>query len=406
MGSDFDFEQRSRSHQSHSHDSHDQATTASPAPGKQTLVDDLHSPVQWLNYLSGTPGKQTRVEQAAAQSRYVDNDYVLYGTACDADPATPGCFLSERDRDRFAGWIRDRIAAARENYKDAIGDVKLHLLTKKSDELHWLASLAFDLIGAHFSFVAAAALKGLREKGLRKLWSWGVTDMMYGADSSEWQRRAMAALHAATPVRIDTAVRVATGFALPRLKEAARQYQNTASTAEVGTEEAYLNSLRDSCNIHFEQFAINALARASDADLVVLYEMFDPKLHETSKYVNELNAKLARFKKSGVPEIGHGRTQLFEGHLETTTRVILVQDIYGKQRPWYAVQGSYYANGRANHGELQLDRPVPDEFCDVAIAVSEARFGKTPVIDDGYVAMLRSAGVDPAAMRSKLQSGK
>src|SRR6185503_2394578 len=55
-------------------------------------------------------------------------------------------------------------------------------------------------------------------------------------------------------------------------------------------------------------------------------------------------------------------------------------------------------------GEWQLERPVPDEFADIAIERSEVEWGPIKTIDDGFVQQLRANGHDVKAMRKVLAS--
>lgn len=379
--------------------------------GKRTRVQTGASSVAStadIGSMAPTPGKRTLVEQTYGPTPHpmTGNAHIDYGPKCEANPTASECFLDDKQRERLVGWIMRRVDKAGENYKLALADLKTAELVKKPEDLHWVLGLALDLAGAHFLLVAGNALKGLRAAGLQKLSDASFSNTMRGLDDSKWAERAMSALNATTPLKIDSATRTAFGFAMPRIKESAKKQQNADAAEEKTVKTSYLDSLRKSCDTSFEQFLMNVTANANDAELILTYETFDPEFHSVDAYVDELGAKLKRYMKSGVPEIGEKRTQLPEGHLESTTRVILVQDIHGVQTPWYASKtDDYQGKGRVVHGELQLGKPVPEEFRSAAIAASEARFGAAPVIDDGYVALLKANGVNVSIVRGQLNGG-
>jgi hypothetical protein len=336
----------------------------------------------------------------------VGNEHIDDGPACEADPGGTECFLADKQRERLVGWIERRVSTAQTNYKLALVDLKVAELVKKPDDLHWMLGLALDLVGAHLMVTVGNMLKGLRTSGLQKLGTMSIHNAMAGLDDSKWARRAMTALHAVGPTKIDGALRAGFGLATPKAKDAAKEEQNEAATATKTQEAAYLDRLRDGCDLGFERFLSNVLAGSSDAELVLIYEAFAPEHHSVGIYVQELGDKLKRFMRSGVPEIGESKFHYGDGALHSETRVVLVQDIHGVQTPWYSTKtDDHQGRGHVARGEAQLGRPVPDEFRDAAVAASEARFGTTPVIDDGFVALLKANRINVSVMRGQLRGG-
>jgi len=380
------------------------------APGKRTLVQAGQiASAPDIGQTEPTPGKQTLVQQTygSQPSVAVGNAAIDSGPSCEANPAASECFLVDKQRQRLEQWIMFRVGKAGENYKGALADLKVAELVKKPDDLGWVTSMVLDLIGGHLMVTVGAMLKGLRAAGISKLNDIGFYNAMTGVEDSVWQLRAMSALHAVTPGAIDAASRSAfLGVATPQAKSLGKKLQNHDAEQHTTVQTSFLDGLRDNCDAGFERLLTGLIAGASDADLVLAYESFDPDHHSTGVYVKELKAKLKRFMDSGVPDIGEKRTQLVEGHLETETRVVLVEDIMGKQTPWYTTKLSdYMGKGMVSHGEAKLSKPVPDEFASIAVAASEARYGAAPVIDDGYVSMLKQQGVNISVMRAQMRGG-
>lgn len=374
------------------------------AVGKRTLAEQ-HSPLQWL--ASPREREQSRgVSHGARQTGPTGDLYIDRGAACERDAnagASADCFLSGRQRDQLINKIMFRVVAARENFKHAVADLKTEELVKKPEDLHWILALAFDLAGAYFVMAASDALKGLRAAGIERLHSLSFRNAIAGVPDNVWDHRVFLALNAVTPTKIDSVTRIAFAIATTRAKTAAQKRQNAGATQQKSVKIAFLDSLRTECDVGFDLFVTQLTANATDAELILAHEAFEPDLHSVDRYADALRDKITRFMKSGAPEIGVQRLQLPEGHIETETRVVLVQDIFGNQVPWYAAKSSdYVGKGVVTRSGFQLTRPVPEEFWTVAITMSQAHFGSCEVIDDGYVSWLKAAGIDPAIMRARL----
>src|SRR6185436_17308284 len=100
-----------------------------------------HDPEQARRLSHGLIVHETNKRAAAKTQFEVDNQHIDRGAACEVDSNAPDCFLGERQRDKVILWIMERVALARENYKNALLDLKMGELVKKPDELHWMLGL-------------------------------------------------------------------------------------------------------------------------------------------------------------------------------------------------------------------------------------------------------------------------
>jgi len=287
--------------------------------------------------------------------------------------------------------------------------------------------------------VVATAIKTVQASAMNKLVELDLVEMSAGNYAGDaWRARAEKAIALATPTRIEAGVKA--GFAASNVgaKKAGKAGANVATSAKKATTLAYIDQLRDSCDVAFDQFIRSFSSHFSDAELVVLREGMLPEYQSTGAYIASLGAKLDRFRKSGTLDIGRKDVGAdnYGGHKIQDTRVIYVQDINGTQTPWYQKQDGdsgidhgnispgdpmfeqtnptnpkhqaawgKFGGSHGRHESAVLDRIVPEEFRDIAIAASESRWGSIPVIDDGYVALLKKNGMDVDVMRQRLRGG-
>lgn len=406
----------------------DTANTTEP----QTAGEEDHVLSQWLS-----PRDAYAPDQRAA---YVGgNPHITFGSSCDNAPEDTRCFLLGPQRDRLIDHISRRLLVVQANYKAAIAEVKFQELLKKDDDLHWAAAFALDIVGAHLTAAIGNTLKALQKAQANRLADLQVKAALTGMDEGRWVSLASRALAMAAPTRIDTYVRLGMGLAMPKAKAGGKAIQNDAlDNHATKTRKAetigFLDQLRDKCDVGFEAIFTNLAAYADDAELLAAYEALDPTDHSTGLYVEMLQAKIAELHASGVTKIGREEiaADAYGGKAIRDTRVVYVQDINGNKTPWYQhADGTVSTSGarlgdplyeqidpsNADHkqrwrtfgprgaADPKLDRPVPEEFREIAIARSEARWGPTPVFDDGYVALLKLNGVDVGQMRQRISNG-
>jgi len=367
------------------------------------------------------------------QGYRIGHDHIDDGAACEAAPQGTGCFLSEKQRDRLIRDIGLLMADVKTNYKLAIVDLKITELLKKEEDLSWVVSLALDLAGAHLITVLGSALKAVQGSAAAKLAQMQLDAGAAGQYSaSSWTSRAEAAIELASSTRIDAVVRSGLGVVTPKAKTVGKAAQNHATETQKAESIGYLDQLRDSCDIAFGSFYRTIAGEIQDAELVVVYWGLQPEHHTVGAYVKSLKAKVDRFLASGVTDIGRKEVKAddYGGKEIRDTRVVYVQDIDGRKVAWYQRADGDYSPGLASPGDplyeqldpknpahqqpwgqfgprhagrAELDRPVPEEFREIAIARSEARWGATPTIDDGYVATLKQQGLNVDEMRMKLR---
>jgi hypothetical protein len=391
-----------------------------PAPGKTSGVtaDDL---VQAPNIGSVAPGKINLV-----QGRDVGDQWIDHGAVCDGkDMSTQGCFLSDLQRLRLIIEFKDRVQTASTNYKDALLELRVDELMKKEDDLNWVLSLALDLAGAHLVVVAAKALKGLKAAGAAKLADIADRAAYTGTYSdTSWSTRADSALQVVTDARIDGMLKSGFAAAKKPASGALQKGQNRGDESAKQATVSYIAQLQDGCDIAFKAFERQAIGHTNDAELVVLYEGMHERLHTKGTYKTALNEKLKRFRASGVNDIGRKqvldrRTGYADVHRDT--RVVFVQGMHGVKTAWYQSQEGDFNpsvrhvcdpgaplpkdnNGVCKFGArdpreaARLERAVPDEFKEAAIARSEQKWGPIETIEDPYVSYVKSLGLDVEKM--------
>lgn len=352
-----------------------------------------------------TPGKQNLIQTPMVGEQWID-----HGAACDSkDDSTIGCFLEDAQRLRLIIEFKSRVTNAQTNYKLALEELRVDKLMQKDDDLNWVISLALDVVGAHFLSVTLTALKGARTSGLKKLEAMALDGARRGThDEEAWTLKAESMLHKVTDNSIQSYT--TTGFTSAKkvgikgIQSSINKEQKTEKAATI----SYIDQLKDQCDSSFMQFSQHATSSALDSELVVLYDGMHPDNHHISAYKAALGAKIDRFNKSGVNAIGRTQTHdRFTGDADVLrdTRVLWVRDVDGKNKTlWYQSQeGDFDPNvvqdtGKGAFGpddprEMpQLERIVPDEFQEAALAKSEQRWGTTPTIQNPYVTMMRKRG--------------
>jgi hypothetical protein len=380
------------------------------------------------------PSKRNLVQTYDVGDEYVDNEAVCEGK----DDSVPGCFLTDRKRDKVINKLFLFVQTALTNYKLALVELKIDELLKKEEDLSWVLSLALDLAGAHFAIVLARALQNVQKAGAKR-----IEELILHAGAAgnfnekSWLARADRMVASVTPGRIETLAKFGMGAAGLGVKSTAKEGLNVATQTTKAATISYIDQLKDACDPAFMAFLNHVSVHTADAELVVVLEGMKPEYHSTSAYKESLGEKIARFRQSGVLDIGRKEANAdnYGGKLMRDTRVVYVQDINRKKTPWYQRQegktssGSGYIRpgdplydqidgknpkhqaawskfGPRGAGAATLDRPVPEEFRDVAIAASEARWGTTITIDDGYVATLKQQGINVEEMRMKLRGSR
>jgi hypothetical protein len=208
----------------------------------------------------------------------------------------------------------------------------------------------------------------------------------------------------------------------------AKKLQNQSAADERGENVSYLEGLQNSCDAGFDGFSAMALGSANDAELLAIWQGMSSEHHSVGAYRAPLAEKLARFKSSGVKELGRKDAHDEMGtSVMRDTRVVWVRDFPGNGKTlYYQSQDGYadpstvaigdpgtewvpdYPSGPRAFGptnvrsDMQLGRTVPTEFLEAALSKSEQVWGATLTIDPRD--HLRRNGFDPNIVDGKQQT--
>lgn len=353
------------------------------------------------------PGRTNPVQGYDVGGQHID-----HGAVCDGkDRSTTGCFLNDKQRDRLIQKFELFVLRAQMNYKLALAELRVDELMKKDDDLHWVVSLALDVAGAHILGVAAKALKNAHASGLSGLRNTALRAVIGSGDYNDksWSSRGEALLSSITDKNIDGFTKTGFDIGKKKMSKGVQSALNADDTSEKATSLSFIEQLQNSCDIGFLAFADHATGYANDAELIVLWEGMHPTNHSQGAYKAELSEKLARFKKSGVTDIGRKQTYDREtkyASVHRDMRVIWIKNTpqTGKTLYYQSQEGDYDPSvsrpgdpgtdwmpdqptgprtfgPRSPRESAQLGRRVPEEFVDAALARSEQLWGVTDTID-------------------------
>ncbi len=363
------------------------------------------------------PGQTKGPHGPEVGSPWIDHDLVCAGK----DKTTAGCFLEDGQRQRLTLSFLDRVQTARNNYKDALIELRVDELMKKDDDLHWVLSIALDVAGAHVLGMAMRALQTAKAANVVK-------------------RGAETLIAAVSDKTIESLTKTGFDVAKKKLSKGVQEALNVDDATDKTNSLSFIAQLRNNCDIGFTTFADRALNSAPDAELVVLWEGMHESNHTHDAYVAELGGKLARYKKSGVTDLGRALTHDRETgyvHVRRDTRVVWVKNTPGTGRTLYyqSQEGNRdpsvvhredpgteslfpehakwpHAFGpRAPRESPTLGRPVPAEFVETAVMRSEQLWGVTETIEptkdwltaNGYDLAYRPASPAPGLAPSTTQ---
>jgi hypothetical protein len=328
-----------------------------------------------------TPGKTTLQPTTEVGDPWID-----HGAVCDGkDTATSGCLFTDWQRLKLIVDIKARVETAATNYKFALVELKMSELLKKEDDLPWVLSLALDMVGSHFIKVLGKAAVALKGAGVQKLAS--SMDGAYMNDRS-WRARGEQLLGALDDKAIETHVKATFDPVKKAGVAGAKSEFHDPDKRERNRTVAYIDQLKDQCDVGFQTFTERVTATSNDAELLVVREGLDRANHSIGAYKVALGEKIARFKKSGVTELG--RHVAIVDRFPHGTRVRDKRVIWyhedGKRTLRYQTQDSAFLTQSMNAGKFgpnyaepsQVGDQVPDEFVDVALARSEQLWGPTP----------------------------
>jgi hypothetical protein len=408
------------------------ATAPNPAPKpKQRQTPGKTSGVTASDVAKSPDIGQMRPEKTTlVQSQQVGSQWIDHGAACDGKGATTaGCFLPDANRERLIIDFKVRVVRAATNYKFALTQLRFEELMQKEDDLNWVFSLALDLVGAHFITVAAKSLANWKKAGIAKLEALGERLPGFGAEAAQEGYRDQFAdmLNSVSNESIKVKVNTAFTSIKNKASKTAKKAQNFADETKKQAAVAFIDQLTEQCDVGFEKFEAHATGSVNDAELVVLWDGLDPANHTVGTYKAELGEKIARFKRSGITELGRKQTVDEYGYenIHRDTRCVWLMDLEGSKTLWYQKQdgsfnpsvikrgdpgssvqpeGTRYFGARDPNAAPTLTRRVPDEFKEAALERSEIIFGPTPTIPDPsavYVQRMTMVTGDPRGAASR-----
>lgn len=318
------------------------------------------------------PGKRNLVQTYETGVAYADK-----GAACEVDSAAPGCFMTQRQRDRFDSLILKRVGDAQTNYKLALVEIKVDKLIEKDEDLNWVVGLLLDFAGAQLAGAAAKALIRLKSTPVSDAAAFGFEESVDPSGLSK-------AMEKVSDKTIVSSTKKGFDFAKTQTSKALKSDKNAAAKTEKAAALSYIDQLKIQCDIAFDKFTQNVLATADDAQRVVIYNGLAPEYHAEPIYKAALEAKIARYHKAGIGDVGKkleqpGAMAHYAPEIYHNKRCVWLTNPDGGKRLWFytvttAKDESPWASGR----DPQMEQ-VPDEFTEAALALSEQKWGSTPM---------------------------
>lgn len=373
------------------------------------------------------PGRTNPVQGYDVGDQHID-----HGAVCDGkDDTTAGCFLTDAQRARLIRKFELFVIGAQVNYKLALAELRVDELMKKDDDLHWVVSLALDVAGAHILGVAAKALKNAKASGLASLGDRALRTVIGGGSYSEksWSSRGDRLLSSITDKNIDGFTKTGFDLGKKKMSKGVQNALNADDASDKATSLSFIEQLQNSCDIGFLAFSDHATGYANDAELVVLWEGMHPSNHSQAAYKAELSEKLARYKKSGVTDIGRKQTsdrELKYTSVHRDTRVVWIKNTPQAGRTLYyqSQEGDFdpavtkpgdpgtdwmpnLPTGPRTFGPRdpretpQLERRVPEEFAEAALARSEQLWRATVTLDPSAAWFTGATDRSPAVSTSQ-----
>lgn len=332
------------------------------------------------------------------------NEYVQYGAHCDDQPGSPGCLLTDKQRDRLIGEMNHRLDSARTAYVDAINAVQLDTLLKEEEELGWVASLLLDIVTFGISSKLTSALKALRGDATAVLAGLANNAKLPGITRG-WAVNAGKVVSFVSDEMIKEGVKIGVG----KVKAEVAKAPPSSVRAERVQQ---LAELKQRVLEGFQAARGELGARLDDAQLLALCESLDARNHSIPMYVQLLQEKLARLDKSGVNQIGRKRAsrlrdtdernefndETFGEHVMRDTRVVWAELPTGRRELRFEFHDGEYVHpilypkgevaprsypmkfgpGEPITSDTEIGKPVPAEFIETAILRHKQRWGAEP----------------------------
>jgi hypothetical protein len=303
------------------------------------------------------------------------------------------CFLAPSQRERLIAEYKERVGDAKDAYRDAVNELRLHELLQKDESAPFMLGLLLDVIG----LVATPAIA----RALKRLINGTAAALQTVDDPSAISAAASRIPEKQLAVFAKQAVGLAkTAVPAPRPSD----HEKTANLAYL----AYLKSVAETA---FQRIAED-LRDKTDPELLVLHDAYAvDNGHHSADYLAELEAQLRHFEESGVGTLGvefnhrpsgaYGPfeplqidTKAFWVTLPAGRRLALYRrghqpgtaegDLVARPLPlfgvFHATTHEEAARNRERCGDQRFEfvRYVPDDLVDVAISMHEEKWGAAP----------------------------
>jgi hypothetical protein len=288
------------------------------------------------------------------------------GFAAHCEPEPGPCKIKPSKRADLILKVMGRVQNSQERYMDAVRDLKLAELLKPKQSASWLVMLGLDLLTLGIS----SSLKRATQ------------NISIAAEIQRTYGAGFTALTAADAVLTSKIPMIATTVKRVVDKGKASIADMTVSANIQGAASAFLATLEEAAGPTFQTLR-ESMLDADDETLFLAFIVFDAHNQSTALWRAELSALLARFNKSGLPELG----QRMEGHMgeQFLTRTLYwVNDGSSRTLQFleHGIERStmpYSTGGEPKKIALHaIGVAVPKEFEDLAVAMNISRFGEAP----------------------------
>lgn len=309
-----------------------------------------------------TPGKQTQI------GLLTGNALVDRGVPCEADPSGPGCTLfSPIQRTRMLAEYHQRVDSAMLFLGMSLDQLRTETLIERAEEhAPILGLLLFGGIAAILGMGFEQGMEALKSAGESALERAGV-DL---ADES-FRRTALEAIAKAPVQGIAKSAEIAidvgrekTSHAMEGVRAGGEALRKNAVLMLIDSVVAQMPAIATALH---EQIPARLV---SDALIFLAWMQMAPERHSVAIYKGTLEGKIARFKMSGLAEMG-SHPNFSTWHTDAV-RVFWMDKTH--RHLGLFERSSAHADGR--DGAWEYKRPVEEEFREVAIEVCRARWGE------------------------------
>lgn len=374
-------------------DGHKKREDVTKVPGKQSGVtaNDLAS--QDPGNLQA-PGKRNLVQTWGTGLAYSDK-----GPACLVDPSKPGCFMTEGQRTRYDLMLTERFISANMFSQMALLEVQFDKLIQKEDDIPWWLSIVLD--------AATAYIGGAVLKSLLKIKSMPITDAMaMGLEEQPDPTLFEKSLSKLSDSSITSLTKKATDFAGKKTKSGLKTQKNDPAQTKKTEALSYIQMLKVQYAVAFEQFYKTVMTSADDAQRVVIYDGLSPELHAEPLYKVAFEEKIKRYHDAKISDVGkklavpQGFNSHYTPEIYDNKRCVWLKNPDGSNKLWFLTVTSNKDDNPWADGRDPKIEPVPDEFVEAAQALSEQKWGPTPLFMNPATALANKGNV------SRLQLGK